>query len=86
MSNTDNLINHSFMVLKCLYDYRGPDGFSRITQQEISEKLHINRVTINKIFKNLSENHLIIVDSKHLSKYLLTEDAIKAVKALKKII
>jgi Mn-dependent DtxR family transcriptional regulator len=85
MPDINNLLNDKFRVLTCLYDYRGPDNYSRITQQEISEKLGINRVTINKIFKKLNDAELIKTDVKHLSKYLLTEKAIKAVETLKKI-
>lgn len=85
MPEIDNLINDKFKVLICLYDYRGPDNYSRITQQEISEKLKINRVTINKLFKELNESGFIESDSKYLSKYLLRDKAIEIVGTLKKI-
>ena len=85
MPEIDNLINDKFKVLIYLYDYKGPDNYSRITQQEISEKLKINRVTINKLFKELNESGLIESDSKYLSKYLLTDKAIEIVETLKKI-
>lgn len=84
MPEIDNLINDKFKVLICLYDYRGPDNYSRITQQEISEKLKINRVTINKLFKELNESGFIESDSKYLSKYLLRDKAIEIVGTLKK--
>ena len=61
------------------------DNYSRITQQEISEKLKINRVTINKLFKELNESGFIESDSKYLSKYLLRDKAIEIVGTLKKI-
>ena len=85
MPEIDNLINDKFKVLIYLYDYKGPDNYSRITQQEISEKLKINRVTINKIFKELNESGFIESDSKYLSKYLLTDKAIEIIETLKKI-
>ena len=85
MPEIDNLINDKFKVLIYLYDYKGPDNYSRITQQEISEKLKINRVTVNKIFKELNESGFIESDSKYLSKYLLTDKAIEIIETLKKI-
>ena len=85
MPEVDNLLNDKFKVLLCLYDYRGPDNYSRITQQEISEKLKINRVTINKLFKELVETGFLETDSKHLSKYLITDKALKIIETLKEI-
>lgn len=85
MSSLNSLINDKFKVLLCLYDYMGPDNYSRITQQEISEKLEINRVTINKFFKELSESGFIEIDTRHLSKYLITEKALKIINTIREL-
>lgn len=85
MSQLENLLNDKAKVLLCLYEYRSQDNYSRITQQEISDKLDINRVTINKIFKELTEMGFIEPDDRHLSKYLITDKALKIIETLKEI-
>lgn len=85
MNEINTLLNDKFKVLICLYKYRGPDNFSRISQQEISEILNINRVTINKIFKELNETGFVKSDTKYLSRYFLTEKAIKTVETINKL-
>ena len=52
---------------------------------EISEKLKINRVTINKLFKELIETGFLETDARHLSKYLITNKALKIIETLKEI-
>ena len=78
-----NIIHDKYKVLVLLSEYQANDGFSRISQQEISDKLNISRITINKYFKELIADEMIEIDEKYLSKYRLTNKAIKIVKKLR---
>jgi DNA-binding MarR family transcriptional regulator len=79
MSNVQYFTNDKFRVLACLYDARGLDGGTRITQQEVSDQLNLSRVTINGIFKQLKEDGYLLRDPDRASKHLLTEKAILVV-------
>ena len=85
MSDVTSLFSDKMKVLLCLYEYIGPDGYSRLSQQEISEKLGINRITINKLVKELVNDGYIEQDKDRLSKYLLTKKAVNTIKVVKKI-
>ena len=71
-------------ILICLYEYLCKDGYARISQQEIAERVKLSRVTVNKHFQYLIYAGYIIPDDKYLSKYFLTPKAIEAAKKMKK--
>lgn len=79
MSNVEYFTNDRFRVLACLYDARGADGSTRITQQEIADELNLSRVTINGIFKQLNDDGYLKRDPNRASKHLLTEKSILTV-------
>ena len=58
MPEVDNLLNDKFRVLLCLYDYRGPDNYSRITQQDISEKLNHAGSDVTKLYVKADKSKL----------------------------
>lgn len=79
MSNVNYFTNDKFRVLACLYDARGTDGSTRITQQEVADELNLSRVTINGIFKQLKDDGYLQRDPARASKHFLTNKAIMAV-------
>lgn len=79
MSNTTYFTNSKFQVLSCLYDARGIDNVSRITQQEIANKLNLSRVTINGIFQTLRDDGYLTKYEYGVSNHALTEKAVLAV-------
>ena len=79
MSNVKYFTNDKFRVLSCLYDTKGIDNGTRITQQEIAEQLGLSRVTINGLLKQLKDDGYIQQDESRASKRLLTEKAIMVV-------
>ena len=60
------------------------DGYARISQQEIAERVKLSRVTVNKHFQYLIYAGYIIPDDQYLSKYKLSDNAIEAAKQMKK--
>ena len=79
MSNVEYFTNDKFRVLACLYDTKGIDNSTRITQQEIAEQLGLSRVTINGLLKQLKDDGYIQQDESRASKRTLTEKAILVV-------
>lgn len=71
-------------ILICLYEYMCKDGYSRISQQEIAERVQLSRVAVNKHFQYLIYTGYIVPDEKYLSKYLLTQKGIDTAKKMKK--
>ena len=85
MSSVDYFTNDKFRVLACLYDAKGIDNSSRITQQEVAEELNLSRVTISGIFKQLKDDGYLTRDTERASKHLLTEKAILVVETFRKV-
>ena len=83
--NTDIFLNNTFDVLSLLYDIKNENNIIRITQQEVADKLHISRITVNKTFNLLKDNNYIIQDKTHVGMYILTQNALFLMKSIKKI-
>ena len=63
----DKLTTDYYRVLEILYKNQttiGEKTFSPITQNEIAEELHLHKMTINAIFRELKEDGLVILDFK----------------------
>lgn len=83
--NTGIFLNNTFDVLSFLYDIKNENNIIRITQQEVADKLHISRITVNKTFNLLKENNYIIQDKTHVGMYILTQNALFLIKSINKI-
>ena len=83
--NTDIFLNNTFDVLYFLYDIKNENNIIRITQQEVADKLHISRITVNKTFNLLKDNNYIIQDKTHVGMYILTQNALFLIKSINKI-
>ena len=84
MTNVQYFTNDKYKVLSCLYDSRGNDGISRMTQQEVADTLGLSRVTINVLFKQLKEDGYLVKDMNRASKHMLTEKAITTIEMFRK--
>ena len=71
-------------VLICLYEYMCKDNCTRISQQEVAERVQLSRVAVNKHFQYLIYAGYIVPDEKYLSKYFITQKGIDAAKKMKK--
>ena len=83
--NTGIFLNNTFDVLSFLYDIKNENNIIRITQQEVADKLHISRITVNKTFNLLKDNNYIIQDKTHVGMYILTQNALFLIKSINKI-
>lgn len=79
MTNVQYFTNDKFRVLACLYDVKGNDNSTRITQQEVADELGLSRMTVNGIFKQLKEDGYLQRDAVRASKHFLTDKAIVSV-------
>lgn len=59
--------------------------FVPITQNEIAEQLHLHKMTINAIFRELKEDGLIIQEEGKKRTYYLTDNAKLIYKCFKRI-
>ena len=83
--NTGIFLNNTFDVLSFLYDIKNENNIIRITQQEVADKLHMSRITVNKTFNLLKDNNYIIQDKTHVGMYILTQNALFLIKSINKI-
>lgn len=63
----------------------GDKTFVPITQNEIAEQLHLHKMTINAIFRELKEDGLIVQEEHKKRTYYLSDNAKMIYKQLKKI-
>lgn len=85
MANIEILTNDNYKILSYLYDNRDEDNLVKITQGEVCDKLGYSRPTINAIFKTLKDGGFVVHDTSRVGHYYLTDEAVKAVKAVRKI-
>lgn len=85
MSNIDRFTTDDFRVLAQLYDVQSSDGKSHMTQQEVADRLSLNRATINKIMGELKSEGYIKQDGTHNGRYILSDEAVRIVKAFKSV-
>ena len=78
----NEFINDKYRILLLLNDYKGPDGYSRLSQSELAEKLNLSRVTINKYVKELINDKYISIEKDHLSKFKILKKTEKIVEIL----
>ena len=81
----DKMTNNYYKILSFMYDnmiFINSEYMIPFTQNEISELIEINKVTINKLFKEYNEDELIY---KKNSKYYFTEKAMRILRKIKSI-
>lgn len=78
-----------YKILQILYSLmeQSPNGvyISKVKQTEIAEKLGINKMTVNAIFKELMSDGLVTHYGNKRGVYCLTDTAIDIVKKVNKI-
>ena len=84
MADIKILTNNTYRVLSYLYDKKDKDNLVRITQNEISSDLDLNKSTVNLSMKSLKDNGYITQDEKHVARYGLTEVGVKTVSLFRK--
>lgn len=85
MKVDDIFITNHYHVLKLLYDRLvtfDDETFSVISQQEIADKLNLNKSTVSNIFKVLIDKGYIL-KTKYNGKYQLSDEAIKTIKVIR---
>ena len=83
----DKMVTNYYKVLEALYDNRATingEEICIVTQVEIAEQLNLSTITINALFKKL-RNDGLVRDEAIVGRYKLSDAAIKAVKAIKRI-
>ena len=78
-------VNNYYNVLSFMYDNQvvvGDENLIPFTQGEIAELTNLNKVTVNKFFKEYIEDGLIYKKS---NKYYLSKFAMSVVKKIKTI-
>ena len=81
----DKMFNNYYRVLSYAYDKRvvvDNQNLIPYTQSEISEAIGINKVSINKLFREYMEDDMIL---KVNNKYYLTERAVGIIRKIKSI-
>ena len=80
----DKIPNHAYKVLKYMYScqIRLPDGTKHIplSQAEMAPLIGVSTITMNKIFKQLRNDNLLLPIEGKRGKYELTEKAIIIIK------
>ena len=84
MSNIECLTNNNYKVLSYLYDRKDKNNLVKITQNELSKEINLNRTTVNTIFKELILNGFLIHDKSRVGRYYLTNLAVKTIELFKK--
>lgn len=84
MANIEILTNNTYRVLSYMYDKKDKENIVRITQNEISSDLGLNKSTVNVMIRTLRENGYITQDEVHVGRYGLTELGVKTVSLFRK--
>ena len=82
MDHLNYFVNDKFKTLLLMYKKTVSDGMVYITQQEVANELHVSRIKINGIFKELEEKNYILSDSMHRGRYLIRQEGVEAIKLL----
>ena len=73
-------------VLICLYEHMSKDNCTRMSQQEIADKVQLSRASVNKHIQELIYAGYIIPDTKYASKYLIPPRGIDTAKRMKRLL
>lgn len=85
----DKMMNNAYKVLKYMYScqIKLPDGtkYIPLSQAEIAPLIGVSSITMNKIFKQLRDDNLLLPIEGKRGKYQLTEKAIIIVNDMEKL-
>ena len=84
MADLKILTNNTYRVLSYLFDKKDKNNEVRITQNEISIDLELNKTTVNTAMKSLKESGYITQDENHMGRYALTDVGVKTVSLFRK--
>ena len=84
MADLKTLTNNTYRVLSYLFDKKDKNNEVRITQNEISIDLELNKTTVNTAMKSLKESGYITQDENHVGRYSLTDAGVKTVSLFRK--
>ena len=84
MADLKILTNNTYRVLSYLFDKKDKNNELRITQNEISIDLELNKTTVNTAMKSLKESGYIIQDENRMGRYALTDAGVKTVSLFRK--
>ena len=86
MPDLEFFVNDNYTMLAYLYNIRNPNtNTTNVTQDELAEKLHISRATVNKLIKNLRDAGYVLFDANHVGRYILADKSIVVVETFKQL-
>lgn len=88
MNGNHSIFSNYYRVLEIFYDHRvvvNEINYCAVTQSEIAKILGHDRMTISPIVKKLQEDGLIVKTPSKSKQYIISDDAIKLVKSIKKL-
>ena len=86
MPDLEFFVNDNYTMLSYLYNIRNPNtNTANVTQDELAEKLHISRATVNKLIKNLRDAGYVLFDANHVGRYILADKSIVVVETFKQL-
>lgn len=84
MADLKILTNNTYRILSYLFDKKDKNNEVRITQNEISNDLKLNKTTVNTAMKSLKESGYIIQNENRMGRYALTDAGVKTVSLFRK--
>lgn len=85
----DKMTNNTYKILKYMYSYQIelPDGtkYIPLSQAEMAPLIGVSTITINKLFKQLRDDNLLLPVEGRRGKYELTDKAIVIIKGMEKL-
>ena len=87
MQGNSSIFSNNYRILELMYDNQitiNDLTYTPMTQDDIATALNCERMTINSLFKKLKEENLI-EKTPTKRQYRLTKEAIRIVKAIKRI-
>jgi len=85
----DKMMNNTYKILKYMYScqIKLPDGtkYIPLSQAEMAPLIGVSTITMNKIFKQLRDDNLLLPIEGKRGKYELTEKAIIIIKDMEKL-
>lgn len=85
----DKMTSNAYKVLKCMYSCQIelPDGtkYIPLSQVEMAPLIGVSTITMNKLFKQLRDDNLLLPIEGKRGKYELTDKAIIIIRDMKKL-
>ena len=88
MDGKNNIFPMYYRVIETLYDNQvtiNDNTFTPMTQSDIAVAVGCDRMTVNSIIKKLKSDNMLNTEHIRKNQYKLSDEAIRIVKAIKKI-